>query len=64
MWAPHLSTKEALLIETEHFIDCVRHGTSPVSSGASGWRVVELLEATSELIAARGAPIALKRRFG
>ena len=59
MWAPHLSTKEALLTETEHLIDCVRRGTAPISGGITGWRVVELLEATSGSIAARGAPVVL-----
>lgn len=63
MWAPHLSTKEALLTEAEHFIDCVRHGTAPISGGITGWRVVELLEATSASIAARGAPVVLDHRF-
>ena len=63
MWAPHLSTKEALLTEAEHLIDCVRHGTAPISGGITGWRVVELLEATSASIAARGAPVVLDHRF-
>jgi predicted dehydrogenase len=63
MWAPHLSTKEALLSEAEHFIDCIQHATAPMSSGISGWRVVELLEATSDSIAARGAPVVLDHRF-
>jgi len=60
MWAPHLSAKEALQTEAEHFIDCVRRAISPISSGLSGLRVVEILEATSRSIVARGAPIALK----
>jgi predicted dehydrogenase len=60
MWAPHLATKEALLTETEHFVDCVRRGTSPISSGLTGLQVVEILEATSCSIAARGAPVGLE----
>ena len=27
MWAPHLSAKEALQTEAEHFVDCVLRGT-------------------------------------
>ena len=45
MWAPHISAKEALQTEVEHFVDCVRTGTRPISSGVSGLRVVEVLEA-------------------
>ena len=41
MWAPHLSVKEALQTEAEHFIDCVRTGASPISNGATGLQVVE-----------------------
>jgi predicted dehydrogenase len=60
MWAPHISAKEALQTEVEHFLDCVRNGTSPVSSGISGLRVVEILEAASRSIAERGSPVRLK----
>jgi predicted dehydrogenase len=59
VWAPHLLTKEALRTEAEHFVDCLRRGTAPISSGLTGLRVVEILEATSRSIAARGSPILL-----
>jgi predicted dehydrogenase len=62
MWAPHISTKEALQTEVEHFIDCVRTGAPPVSSGISGLRVVEVLEAASRSIADKGKPVLLKQR--
>jgi predicted dehydrogenase len=64
MWAPHLPTKEALQTEAEHFIDCIRRSASPISSGLSGLRVVEVLEATSRSIAQRGVPTAVRRTFG
>jgi predicted dehydrogenase len=59
MWAPHLSVKEALQTEAEHFIECVRTGTPPISNGASGLEVVEILEAASRSIAEQGKPISL-----
>jgi predicted dehydrogenase len=59
MWAPHISTKEALNTEAEHFADCIRNGTTPISSGASGLRVVEILEAASRSIAEQGRPVRL-----
>jgi predicted dehydrogenase len=63
MWAPHLPTKEALQTETEHFVDCLRGGTDPISSGLTGLHVVEILEATSRSIAARGSPVGLEHKF-
>jgi predicted dehydrogenase len=59
MWAPHLPATEALPIETEHFVECLRDGTAPISSGLTGLRVVEVLAAASRSIAARGSPIRL-----
>jgi|ERR1035437_6890618 predicted dehydrogenase len=60
MWAPHLPAGEALHTEAQHFLDCIRNGTTPISSGVTGLRVVEILEAASHSIAAKGAPIQLK----
>jgi predicted dehydrogenase len=57
MWAPHLAAKEALQTEVEHFVDCLRNGKSPISSGASGLRVVEILEAASRSIKEQGRPV-------
>lgn len=59
MWAPHLSAKEALQTEAEHFVDCIRTGKSPISNGQTGLKVVEILEAASRSIAAQGKPIQL-----
>ncbi|MBR1168031.1 Gfo/Idh/MocA family protein [Bradyrhizobium liaoningense] len=61
MWAPHISPKEALQTEVEHFVDCVRTGTKPISSGMSGLRVIEVLEAASRSIAKQGRPIPIRQ---
>jgi predicted dehydrogenase len=63
MWAPHLAAKEALQTEAEHFVDCLRQGTTPISSGCTGLRVIEILEAASRSIAARGTPVTLEQRL-
>ena len=60
MWAPHMPAKEALQTEAEHFVDCLRRGTAPISSGSTGLRVVEILEAASRSITARGTPVTLE----
>lgn len=62
MLAPHLSAKEALQTEAEHFIDCIKTGRSPISNGLSGLRTVEVLEAASRSIAVKGRPIELIKR--
>ncbi|MGP9813821.1 Gfo/Idh/MocA family protein [Rhodopseudomonas sp. NSM] len=61
MWAPNISTKEALQTEVEHFLECVRTGATPISDGLSGLRVIEVLEAASRSIADHGRPVRLKQ---
>src|ERR1700704_1023705 len=61
MWAPHIPAKEALQTEVEHFVDCLRNGRFPISSGVSGLRVVEILEAACRSIREQGKPIRLKQ---
>jgi predicted dehydrogenase len=64
MWAPHIPAREALQTEVEHFVDCLRNGKLPISSGVSGLRVVEILEAASLSIKEQGKPIRLKHSHG
>jgi len=59
MWAPKLEFREALSVECEHFVECVRFGRVPWSSGAAGLLVVRLLEAASRSLAASGARVAV-----
>jgi predicted dehydrogenase len=59
MWAPQLDITEALSHEARHFIHCVEQGRATVTSGEAGLRVVRLLEAASQSIAARGRVIEL-----
>jgi len=62
MWAPHLAAKEALQTEVEHFVDCIRNGAAPLCDGASGLRVIEVLEAASRSVAQQGCPIPIDRQ--
>src|SRR5688572_24559502 len=54
MSAPHLGVSEALQVEAQHFVDCVASGDPPLTDGASGLRVVRLLEAANASMAAQG----------
>jgi predicted dehydrogenase len=42
--APYLVFNEPLVVEDEHFTDCVISGMTPVTDGANGLAVVEVLE--------------------
>ena len=44
IWSPRISNEEPLRIECRHFAECVREGREPLSGGASGLRVVRVLE--------------------
>lgn len=43
--APYLVVNEPLRVEDEHFLDCVQTGMRPMTDGANGLAVVEVLEA-------------------
>ncbi len=60
MWAPRVSLKEALSVETSHFVECIRNSTQPLTSGLAGRRVVKILEAASRSLAEGGRPIELQ----
>ncbi len=57
MWAPNLDGTEALRSECEHFVDCIEHGTTPITGGAEGLEVVRVLEAVSRSMKERGRPV-------
>jgi len=59
VWSPKLDVREALSVECEHFVNCVRTGKRPNSDGQSGLRVVKILEAASASIAKGGHPVAI-----
>ena len=44
IYSPRIPNREPLRIECEHFVECVREGRTPLSDGASGLRVVRVLE--------------------
>ena len=62
MWAPKLDGSEALRVEGEHFIDCVKNGKQPISDGRLGLRVVELIEAATSSMRGRGETVHVQKR--
>ena len=57
MYAPKLDDHEALALETEHFVDCINNGKTPVTDGKAGLEVVKILVAAKQSIAENGAPV-------
>lgn len=57
---PYIKMAEPLGKEVQHFLDCVAGGETPRSDGRDGLRVVRVLEAVDESMAAGGAPVATR----
>jgi predicted dehydrogenase len=57
MYAPYIKQEEPLKTECQHFLDCIRQGTTPVSCGVRGTELVRILEASSESLQNGGASV-------
>jgi predicted dehydrogenase len=57
--SPAIAVREPLLLEAEHFVECVRGGQRPLSDGEQGLAVVRTLEAGARSIREGGHPIAI-----
>jgi predicted dehydrogenase len=55
MYAPVLDQTEALRTECNHFVECIRSGSTPLSDGRAGLRVVRLLEAAERSLCNGGS---------
>lgn len=59
MLAPYIKQIEPLKVQCQHFLDCIRMGSKPESSGFEGLEVVQVLEAASESLRNGGARVAV-----
>ncbi len=59
IYSPFIKQDEPLKTECQHFVDCIQHGRTPITSGTKGLDVVRILEASSASIKLNGAPIDL-----
>ncbi len=57
MYSPYLKQDEPLKVECQHFLDCIKTGSKPDSSGLDGLKVVQILEASSESLKRGGTRI-------
>lgn len=58
-YVPYIKQDEPLKLECQHFIDCVRKGTEPVTSGHLGLEVVKILEAADKSLKLQGGSVSL-----
>lgn len=63
-YIPHLKQVEPLKMETQHFLDCIRQGKVPETSGLDGLRVVQILEASSQSLKSDGARVEIDLQMG
>lgn len=57
--SPRIEDQEPLKVQCRHFLDCVSSGEAPRSDGASGTRIVGILEGMTESIRQRGSYVPL-----
>ena len=59
VYIPHIKQDEPLKLECQHFLDCIREGSLPMTGGRQGLQVVRILEAASESLQQEGMAVPL-----
>jgi predicted dehydrogenase len=62
IYVPYIKQEEPLKTECQHFLDCIKQGTTPLTCGNRGSELVRILEASSESLRRGGAPVELSPR--
>ncbi len=62
VFSPKLSREEPLRAEAAHFLKCIAEKTTPITDGACGRRLVQILEAATTSMRSLGRQVELKRR--
>jgi len=57
MYAPYLNQVEPLKVQCQHFLNCIKTGEKPISSGLEGLQVVQVLEAASVSLKKGGSKV-------
>ena len=57
IYSPYIKQYEPLKVECQHFLDCIKTGEKPLSGGAEGLQVVQILEAASKSLKNDGMPV-------
>jgi predicted dehydrogenase len=59
--SPHLDFEEPLRLEARHFARCVTENEIPMTDGANGLQVVQVIEAAQRSLAGNGLPVPIER---
>jgi hypothetical protein len=59
IYIPYVKQEEPLKVETQHFLDCINTGATPISNGQHGLELVKILEASSQSLKNQGAAVHL-----
>jgi predicted dehydrogenase len=59
MYVPYIKQEEPLKTECQHFLDCIKQSTVPLTSGIQGLELVRILEASSASLKQQGAAVTL-----
>ena len=59
LWCPKINEIEALQVEVEHFVNCIKGLEQPLSSGEKALEIVRILECANISMKNRGEPINL-----
>jgi predicted dehydrogenase len=57
---PRIDMIEPLKLECQHFIECVKNRTIPLSDGQDGLRVIRILEAAQKSMEHDGEPVRIE----
>jgi predicted dehydrogenase len=60
IFIPKIDFQEPLAVECQHFIHCIRTGTTPLTDGRAGLRVVRVCEAVDRSLESGGLPVSLE----
>lgn len=59
MWVPKVDQTEALKVESQYFVDCIRNDDTPINDGYAGLEVVKMLEACNQSVSNNGKLVEL-----
>jgi predicted dehydrogenase len=63
MYAPYIKQTEPLKVECQHFLDCIRTGARPQTSGVEGLQVIQILEASTQSLKNGGGRVGIERNM-
>jgi predicted dehydrogenase len=60
IYSPYIKQDEPLKTECQHFVDCIRDGKTPLTSGHAGLEIVRILAASTTSLQQQGASVDIR----